>query len=82
MLKNGPIALAFNFLVVVFVLAPLVIVCLVAFTPETTLSVPTTAKVTRVPTETGEMGSVRIRTVGATVSAVTSIVSAVDPERP
>ncbi|KRC71620.1 Inner membrane ABC transporter permease protein YdcV [compost metagenome] len=42
MQKNGPIALAFNFLVVAFVLAPLVIVCLVAFTPETTLTVPTT----------------------------------------
>lgn len=43
MLKNGPIALAFNFLVVTFVLAPLVIVCLVAFTPDTTLTVPTTS---------------------------------------
>ncbi|MDQ2137153.1 ABC transporter permease [Alcaligenaceae bacterium C4P045] len=42
MLKNGPFALAFNAFVVAFVLAPLVIVCLVAFTPETTLSVPTT----------------------------------------
>ena len=41
MQKNGPIALAFNFLVVAFVLAPLVIVCLVAFTPESTLTVPT-----------------------------------------
>ena len=28
MQKNGPFALAFNFLVVVFVLAPLAIVCL------------------------------------------------------
>lgn len=43
MLKNGPIALAFNALVVTFVLAPLVIVCLVAFTPHTTLSLPTTS---------------------------------------
>ncbi|WP_459616191.1 ABC transporter permease [Bordetella sp. 2513F-2] len=42
MLKNGPVALAFNFLVVAFILAPLVIVCLVAFTPETTLTIPTT----------------------------------------
>ncbi|MVW71685.1 ABC transporter permease [Bordetella sp. 15P40C-2] len=43
MQKNGPIALAFNFLVVAFVLAPLVIVCLVAFTPNSTLSIPTTS---------------------------------------
>lgn len=42
MLKNGPIALAFNFLVVAFVLAPLVVVCLVAFTPASTLTIPTT----------------------------------------
>jgi putative spermidine/putrescine transport system permease protein len=40
--KNGPIALAFNALVVAFMLAPLVIVCVVAFTPENTLSIPTT----------------------------------------
>ena len=38
---NGPIALVFHTLVVIFVLAPLVIVCLVAFTPESTLSLPT-----------------------------------------
>lgn len=43
MQKNGPFALAFNFLVVAFVLAPLVIVCLVAFTPESTLTVPTSS---------------------------------------
>ncbi|MBV7483459.1 ABC transporter permease [Bordetella sp. BOR01] len=43
MLKNGPIALCFNLLVITFVMAPLVIVCLVAFTPEATLSVPTTS---------------------------------------
>lgn len=43
MQKNGPFALAFNFLVVAFVLAPLVIVCLVAFTPDSTLTVPTTS---------------------------------------
>lgn len=41
MLKNGPLALAFNALVVAFVLAPLVVVCLVAFTPASTLSIPT-----------------------------------------
>ncbi|WP_144629936.1 ABC transporter permease [Bordetella genomosp. 13] len=41
MQKNGPVALAFNLLVVAFVLAPLVIVCLTAFTPGSTLNIPT-----------------------------------------
>ena len=41
--RNGPFAIAFLTLIVCFVLAPLVIICLVAFTPETTLSVPTTS---------------------------------------
>lgn len=40
MLKNGPVALLFHGLVVAFVLAPLVVICLVAFTPENTLSMP------------------------------------------
>lgn len=42
MSKNGPLALLFNALVVAFMLAPLVIVCVVAFTPENTLTIPTT----------------------------------------
>ena len=42
MSKNGPLALAFNALVIAFMLAPLVIVCVVAFTPGNTLSIPTT----------------------------------------
>ena len=42
MTKNGPIALLFHTLVVIFVAAPLVIVCLVAFTPGNTMSVPRT----------------------------------------
>ncbi|MGC2774051.1 MAG: ABC transporter permease [Bradyrhizobium sp.] len=42
MRHNGPIALAFHTLVVGFVLAPLVVICLVAFTPANTLSLPTT----------------------------------------
>ncbi|MFL6611021.1 MAG: ABC transporter permease, partial [Pseudomonas sp.] len=42
MSRNGPFALLFHALVVVFMLAPLVVVCLVAFTPENTLSLPTT----------------------------------------
>jgi putative spermidine/putrescine transport system permease protein len=39
-MRNGPIALAFHTLVVAFMLAPLVVVCLVAFTPTDTLQVP------------------------------------------
>lgn len=41
MQKNGPLALVFNALVIIFMLAPLVIVCIVAFTPEETLTLPT-----------------------------------------
>lgn len=41
MTRNGPVALTFHALVVLFMLAPLIIVCLVAFTPENTLSLPT-----------------------------------------
>ncbi|TCK36226.1 putative spermidine/putrescine transport system permease protein [Paraburkholderia sp. BL8N3] len=43
MRKNGFIALTFHTLVILFVLAPLVIVVLVAFTPEQTLTLPTRA---------------------------------------
>ena len=39
-MKNGPLALVFHGLVVAFMLAPLVVVCLVAFTPSDTLQVP------------------------------------------
>jgi putative spermidine/putrescine transport system permease protein len=39
-MKNGPIALGFHALVVAFMLAPMVVVCLVAFTPADTLSIP------------------------------------------
>lgn len=42
MSKNGPLALVFNALVIAFMLAPLVIVCVVAFTPANTLTIPTT----------------------------------------
>ena len=42
MSKNGPLALCFNALVIAFMLAPLLIVCIVAFTPENTLTIPTT----------------------------------------
>ena len=40
--RNGPLALIFHTLFVIFSLAPLVVVCLVAFTPEAYLSLPTT----------------------------------------
>jgi putative spermidine/putrescine transport system permease protein len=43
MTRNGPLALAFHALFVVFMLAPIVVVCLVAFTPEGFLSIPTTS---------------------------------------
>ena len=39
-MRNGPLALLFNAVVVAFMLAPLVVVCLVAFTPGDTLAVP------------------------------------------
>jgi putative spermidine/putrescine transport system permease protein len=41
MTRNGPIALAFHALFIAFILAPIVIVCVVAFTPEGYLSLPT-----------------------------------------
>jgi len=40
MRKTSPIALLFHACVTIFMLAPLVVVCLVAFTPENTLSIP------------------------------------------
>jgi putative spermidine/putrescine transport system permease protein len=39
---NGPLALGFNAVVIAFMLAPLAVVCIVAFTPENTLTMPTT----------------------------------------
>ena len=41
MSRNGPLALVFHALFVTFMLAPIVVVCLVAFTPEGYLSIPT-----------------------------------------
>ena len=40
MRKNSPIALAFNAVFMVFMLAPLVVVCLVAFTDKGYISMP------------------------------------------
>ena len=42
MSRNGPVALVFHTLFVVFMVAPIVVVCWVAFTPEGFLSIPTT----------------------------------------
>ena len=41
MSRNGPLALAFHALFVLFILAPMLMVCLVAMTPEGYLSLPT-----------------------------------------
>jgi putative spermidine/putrescine transport system permease protein len=41
MSRNGPLALIFHALFIAFILAPIVIVCIVAFTPEGFLSLPT-----------------------------------------
>ena len=41
MSRNGPLALIFHTLFVIFMLAPIVVVCVVAFTPEGYLSLPT-----------------------------------------
>ena len=41
MSRNGPIALAYHALFVAFMLAPILVVCFVAFTPEGYLSFPT-----------------------------------------
>jgi putative spermidine/putrescine transport system permease protein len=40
MSRNGPLALVFHALFVVFMTAPIIVVCLVAFTPEGFLSLP------------------------------------------
>src|SRR5262245_30856435 len=41
MSRNGPISLAYHTLFVAFMLAPILVVCFVAFTPEGYLSFPT-----------------------------------------
>ena len=42
MSRNGPVALCYHALFVAFMLAPILVVCFVAFTPEGFLSIPTT----------------------------------------
>lgn len=39
--RNGTLAIVFHCLVIGFILSPLLIIVLVAFTPENTLSIPT-----------------------------------------
>lgn len=39
-MKNGPLAILFHTLVLAFMMAPLVVICLVAFTPSNTLQIP------------------------------------------
>ena len=41
MKKNGFLALAFHTVFVIFMVAPILVVCVVAFTPEGFLSLPT-----------------------------------------
>src|SRR5260221_11096421 len=41
MSRNGPLALCYHALFVAFMLAPILVVCFVAFTPEGYLSFPT-----------------------------------------
>lgn len=41
MIRNGPVALAFHALFIAFIVAPLAIVCVVAFTPLGYISIPT-----------------------------------------
>src|SRR6185369_461700 len=41
MSKNGPLALCYHALFITFMLAPILVVCFVAFTPEGYLSFPT-----------------------------------------
>ena len=41
MSRNGPLALIYHSLFIAFVVAPILVVCVVAFTPEGYLSLPT-----------------------------------------
>ena len=43
MRRNGPLALIFHTIFVIVMVAPILVVCLVAFTPEGYLSLPTTS---------------------------------------
>lgn len=81
MQKNGALALTFHSIVVGFVLAPLVVIILVAFTPENTLTIPTTSFSLRwfeavlvhpdfVPSF---FNSVWLATIAATISVMLSV---------
>lgn len=81
MQRNGPLALAFHLGVTAFMLAPLVVVCLVAFTPENTLSVPWGAyslRWFRAVFEHGDLvqsfwNSLAVAAVAATVAVVLAV---------
>ncbi|SDO05911.1 ABC transporter permease [Ensifer sp. YR511] len=80
-MKNGPIALCFNALFVTFLLAPMVMVCLVAFTPEGYLALPTNGFSLRWFYKLAEypefMDSFRISVVVAVASALIALFFAV-----
>ncbi|PRD44721.1 ABC transporter permease [Phyllobacterium phragmitis] len=89
MQKNGPVAILFHTLVVAFVLAPLVVICLVAFTPENTLTIPTTQFSLRwfraildYPDFVTAFGnSLWLATIAATLSAVIAVPAALAIDR-
>lgn len=80
-MRNGPLAIAFNALVVAFMAAPLVVVCLVAFTPTDTLSMPTTQwslRWFRAMFEHGDLvASFRNSLVVAAIAATASVLFAI-----
>ena len=81
MQKNGAFALTFHSIVVGFVLAPLVVIILVAFTPENTLSIPTTsfslrwfeAVLVHPDFVSSFFNSVWLATIAATISVMLSV---------
>lgn len=80
-MKNGPFALFFNALFVTFLLAPMVMVCLVAFTSESYLALPTNGLSLRWFYKLAEypefMESFRISVVVAVASAAVALCFAV-----
>ena len=81
MQRNGAVALIFHAVVVTFMLAPLVVICLVAFTPANTLTLPTTqfslrwfeAVFDHPDFVASFVNSLRLATIAATVSVVLAV---------
>ena len=81
MQRNGAVALIFHAVVVTFMLAPLVVICLVAFTPANTLTLPTTqlslrwfeAVFDHPDFVASFVNSLRLATIAATVSVVLAL---------